>query len=101
MLMMNSGKILSGSPSLGSWINYGLGTVNENLPGYVVMLDPKGGPLVAPRIGPVDTCRQITQERSFEQRDTIAGSASSGRGLSRIATELLDAIKEKQRVAPK
>ena len=45
MLMMNSGKILSGSPSLGSWINYGLGTVNEDLPGYVVMLDPSGGPI--------------------------------------------------------
>ncbi|MES1213276.1 MAG: DUF1501 domain-containing protein [Singulisphaera sp.] len=45
MLQMNSGKILSGSPALGSWINYGLGTVNENLPGFVVMLDPSGGPI--------------------------------------------------------
>jgi hypothetical protein len=45
MLMMNSGRILSGSPCLGSWINYGLGSVNENLPGFVVMLDPTGGPI--------------------------------------------------------
>ncbi len=45
MLQMNSGKILGGSPSMGSWVNYGLGTVNENLPGYVVMLDPSGGPI--------------------------------------------------------
>ncbi len=45
MLMMNSGKILSGSPCLGSWMNYGLGSVNENLPGFVVMLDPRGGPI--------------------------------------------------------
>jgi hypothetical protein len=45
MLMMNSGRILSGSPALGSWVNYGLGTVNENLPGFVVMLDPSGGPI--------------------------------------------------------
>ncbi len=45
MLMMNSGKILSGSPCLGSWVNYGLGSVNENLPGFVVMLDPTGGPI--------------------------------------------------------
>lgn len=45
MLMMNSGKILSGSPALGSWVNYGLGSVNQNLPGYVVMLDPTGGPI--------------------------------------------------------
>jgi hypothetical protein len=45
MLMMNSGRIQSGHPCLGSWVNYGLGTINENLPGFVVMLDPKGGPI--------------------------------------------------------
>jgi hypothetical protein len=45
MLQMNSGKIQSGAPCLGSWINYGLGSDNENLPGFVVMLDPTGGPI--------------------------------------------------------
>lgn len=45
MLMMNCGAIISGKPSLGSWINYGLGSINDNLPGYVVMLDPTGGPI--------------------------------------------------------
>ena len=45
LLMMNSGRIASGNPSLGSWLNYGLGTENENLPGYVVMLDKTGGPI--------------------------------------------------------
>src|SRR4051812_12955355 len=45
MLQMNSGKILSGSPCMGSWVNYGLGSVNQNLPGFVVMLDPTGGPI--------------------------------------------------------
>ena len=45
MLMMNSGSVISGKPSLGSWVNYGLGTVNQNLPGYVVMLDKTGGPI--------------------------------------------------------
>lgn len=45
MLQMNSGRIISGSPCLGSWLNYGLGTVNQNLPGFVVMLDPTGGPI--------------------------------------------------------
>ncbi|HKB03848.1 MAG TPA: DUF1501 domain-containing protein, partial [Gemmataceae bacterium] len=34
---MNTGSILAGRPSLGSWALYGLGTVNQNLPGYVVM----------------------------------------------------------------
>jgi hypothetical protein len=45
MLQMNSGKILSGSPCLGSWVNYGLGSVNHDLPGFLVMLDPSGGPI--------------------------------------------------------
>ena len=45
LLMMNSGSIISGKPSLGSWLNYGLGSENENLPGYVVMLDKSGGPI--------------------------------------------------------
>jgi hypothetical protein len=45
MLMMNSGKLQSGSPAIGSWVNYGLGSVNENLPGFVVMLDKRGGPI--------------------------------------------------------
>src|SRR5207302_3858683 len=49
MLMMNSGRILSGHPSLGSWVTYGLGSENENLPGYVVMLDRTGGPISGPK----------------------------------------------------
>ncbi len=49
MLMMNSGRLLSGHPSLGSWVNYGLGSVNENLPGFVVMLDKTGGPISGPK----------------------------------------------------
>src|SRR5262249_4128143 len=49
LLMMNSGRLLSGHPALGSWINYGLGSVNENFPGFVVMLDKTGGPISGPK----------------------------------------------------
>ncbi|MBI3416232.1 MAG: DUF1501 domain-containing protein [Verrucomicrobia bacterium] len=45
MIQMNSGRIIQGYPSLGSWLGYGLGSLNNNLPGYVVMLDPRGGPI--------------------------------------------------------
>jgi hypothetical protein len=45
MLMMNSGRLLGGHPCLGSWATYGLGSENENLPGFVVMLDRSGGPI--------------------------------------------------------
>ena len=36
---MNTCSILSGRPSLGSWVSYGLGSGNENLPEFVVMQD--------------------------------------------------------------
>ncbi len=37
LLMMNTGHIQPGRPSLGSWLTYGLGTENRNLPGFVVL----------------------------------------------------------------
>ena len=37
MLMMNTGHTQVGRPSLGSWLTYGLGTDNKNLPGFVVL----------------------------------------------------------------
>jgi hypothetical protein len=37
MLMMNTGHTQAGRPSLGSWLTYGLGSDNKNLPGYVVL----------------------------------------------------------------
>jgi hypothetical protein len=40
---MNTGSILMGRPSLGSWVSYGLGTENQNMPAFVVMPDPRGG----------------------------------------------------------
>ncbi len=37
LLMMNCGHGLPGRPSLGSWLTYGLGTENQNLPGFIVL----------------------------------------------------------------
>ena len=45
LVAINTGKTLIGRPSLGSWAVYGLGTENESLPGYVVILDKRGGPI--------------------------------------------------------
>lgn len=45
LLNMNCGRLISGHPSMGSWVNYGLGSENQDLPGYVVMLDESGGPI--------------------------------------------------------
>jgi hypothetical protein len=48
LLQMNTGYVRQGYPSLGSWLTYGLGTVNQNLPAFVVLLDQRGGPISGP-----------------------------------------------------
>jgi hypothetical protein len=43
--MMHTGLVVSGGPSIGAWMAYGLGSENKNLPAYVVLPDPKGLPV--------------------------------------------------------
>jgi hypothetical protein len=42
LVLFNTGKIFPGRPALGSWVSYGLGTENQNLPAYIVLRDPAG-----------------------------------------------------------
>ncbi len=76
MLQMNTGKILSGSPCMGSWVNYGLGTVNQNLPGFAVMLDPDRR---------ADLRRQELVERLHAGQLSRRDPAFGGRADSRFA----------------
>jgi hypothetical protein len=46
---MNTGSILGGRPSLGSWATYGLGTVNTDLPAFVVLQDNQASVVNGPR----------------------------------------------------
>ncbi|MDX1981082.1 MAG: DUF1501 domain-containing protein [Bryobacteraceae bacterium] len=48
IMQMNSGRILAGMPSMGSWVTYGLGTENQNLPGFVALCP--GTPNVGPEL---------------------------------------------------
>jgi uncharacterized protein (DUF1501 family) len=41
-LLLNCGTPLFGNPSMGAWVNYGLGSVSQDLPGYVVLLSNSG-----------------------------------------------------------
>ena len=45
LFQMNTGFVVAGHPSMGSWITYGLGSENENLPGFIVFTDHRGGPI--------------------------------------------------------
>jgi len=44
----NTGSLLMGRPSVGSWVTYGLGSENQSLPGFVVIYDHRGGPFSGP-----------------------------------------------------
>lgn len=43
--LIQTGKMMPGNPTLGSWVVYGLGSENQNLPTYVVLDDPLGLPI--------------------------------------------------------
>jgi hypothetical protein len=49
LFMIQSGRIIPGRATMGSWIAYGLGTENQNLPAYVVLDDPLGLPVNGPQ----------------------------------------------------
>src|ERR1051326_9052480 len=48
LFMMNCGEKLPGRPSMGSWITYGLGTENQNLPGFMVLCP--GAPVIGSQL---------------------------------------------------
>lgn len=43
---LHNGTALTGRPTLGSWLTYGLGAENKNLPAYVALTDPRGLPVL-------------------------------------------------------
>lgn len=45
LLQFNTGSVSIGKPCLGSWLSYGLGNLTDDLPSFVVMVDPRGGPI--------------------------------------------------------
>ena len=64
MYQMNTGRVIMGFPSLGSWVTYGLGSESDELPAYVVMTQPEGTPEGGAPAGAPASCRPITRERS-------------------------------------
>lgn len=93
LLMMNSGKLQSGNPCLGSWVNYGLGSVNENLPGFVVMLDPSGGPISGAKNWSNGFMPATYQGTVFRSEGAPILNLSSPSGMSRkLERDLLDTV---------
>ena len=89
MLELNGGMIRQGFPSMGSWMSYGLGSSNSNLPSYVVMhgTKPRGGDPIwssgflpsvyqatslDPRAAkPIDNLEQLKELEGSQQRSLL------------------------------
>jgi hypothetical protein len=93
-LFMNTGAQLSGRPSMGSWMSYGLGSENKDLPAFVVMSTGAGQPLTNNSWGSgfLPTVHQGVQLRS--QGDPVLFvSNPPGMGAQR-RRESLDAVRD-------
>ena len=84
-LQMNTGSIFIGKPSLGSWLNYGLGTLNHNLPGFVVMTELDGGVHAGGISGHVVPQRRVAVARSCDAGGHQRPHAASEPGPVKIA----------------
>ena len=94
MLEMNSGMFLQGRPCVGSWITYGLGSENQNLPGFVVLHGsmPRGGkPIWSPGFLP-----KVFQPTSIDGRNNapISNLARSKKMTSGQQRAQLDILKK-------
>ena len=74
--LIATGSVRMGFPSVGSWVTYGLGTENQNLPAFVVIYDARGGPLEDRRTGTQDSCRRRTREPFFAHLKTPSSISS-------------------------
>jgi hypothetical protein len=92
LFMINTGTTRMGFPCVGSWVTYGLGSENRNLPGFVVMTDPldrglpKGhaqnwgagilpsvyqGTWLRPKGDPIDNLKRPVDMTARQQRDQL------------------------------
>lgn len=90
---MNSGFVLGGFPSVGSWVSYGLGSLNDDLPAFVVLPDPRGlpaGGAINWSSGFLPAAHQGVAFRSTgEPIPDLATPATTPAGERKAASELL------------
>jgi hypothetical protein len=100
LLMMNSGNTQPIRPSYGSWMLYGLGTENQNLPGFVVLCP--GKPVVGPQLWSNSFLPGIFQGTQINNSNMnpqsvipYVNNSYLGRGAQREQMDLLQAMNEK------
>jgi hypothetical protein len=94
--LIHSGKFLAGFPAWGSWLAYGLGSENQNLPAYVVLSDPGGLPVDGERNWSAGWLPAVYQGTPFRSGKSPVLNLHTPEGTSRAARrnqlELLDQL---------
>ena len=90
-LFMHTGRLRAGSPSIGSWVTYGLGSENQNLPGYVLLengkVPPGGRENYANGYLPADFQATPIRAQGVPVENIVAAGESSG--VQRAKLDLL------------
>ena len=101
LYMMHTGLTLPGRPGLGSWVVYGLGSVSQNLPAYVVLDDPKGLPVNGIRNWSAGWLPPVYQGTRFRASGTPVWNLDPHRKIGpkaeRARRELLSALDKAHR----
>ena len=95
---MATGFTLDGFPSMGAWISYALGTENQDLPAFVAIADPRGGPQVGPNHWNSAFLPAVFQGTAFNAQKPIpnlATPAAITAEMERGTRDLLKLLNEK------
>ncbi|MEP6754832.1 MAG: DUF1501 domain-containing protein [Chthonomonadales bacterium] len=94
-IFMNSGNQLPGRPSMGSWLSYGLGSANRDLPGFVVLMSGVNNPDGGKACWSSGFLPTIHQGVEFRSKGDPVLFVSNPNGVSpEMRRESLDALKE-------
>jgi hypothetical protein len=94
-LLLFTGSARQGRPSMGSWVTYGLGTENENLPGFVVLISSGTQPSAGPSAWGSGFLPSVFQGVQCRSKGDPVLYASNPRGMDRpLRRQTLDAIRD-------
>ncbi len=100
--VLNTGSARMGRPCLGSWVTYGLGSVSENLPAFVVMAttgDVKGGPPVYDRGFLPGTYQPTVLRNAGSPMLYLDAPAGHGNAGQRDVLDLVQSLNDDHRTA--
>jgi len=80
--MIHSGKTFAGRPAWGSWVLYGLGSLRQDLPAYVVLSDPGGLPTDGPQNWSSGFLPAVYQGTPFRATGTPVANLASPAGVT-------------------